>query len=254
MLAVAGKLPRDDERLGATRSSGTGCGPWPAGSRAASRCARATATTSPRAIPELRALGLQLGSTTAVLDGEMVALDERGRAVVRAPAAAHAPGLRGRCPPPRGRGAGHLRALRPAAPGGPLAARRSPTRSGASAWRRWSWRARRGARRRTASATAPALLEASARAGSGGDRGQAPGQPLRARPALARVGQGQAHRPPGAGDRRLGAGPRPARRPRRRPAGRRPRPRRRPGGRRAPAPALRRPRGQRAAPRASWTT
>ena len=71
--------------------------------------------------PELRELGRALGTHEAVLDGEVVALDENGRPELPAPAAADAPDLREPGAPARAVRAGRLHDLRPAVARRPLA-------------------------------------------------------------------------------------------------------------------------------------
>ena len=80
---------------GPTRSSGTACArsatPRAGGCRLESRNGN---NITPR-YPELRALGRALGTHEAILDGEVVALDEQRAPELPAPAAAHAPDLGG---------------------------------------------------------------------------------------------------------------------------------------------------------------
>ena len=64
--------------------------------------------------PELRALGRALGTHEAILDGEVVALDEQRPPELPAPAAAHAPDLGGPGAPAVAVRAGRLHDLRPA--------------------------------------------------------------------------------------------------------------------------------------------
>ena len=77
MLAVAGKLPRDDGGWGyEIKWDGVrALARWEPG-RFSLRSRNRNDITA--RYPELRALGLQLGSATTLLDGEVVALDERG--------------------------------------------------------------------------------------------------------------------------------------------------------------------------------
>ena len=67
------------------------CGRSPTGGPGALRIESRNLNDVSSRYPELRALGPQLGSREAILDGEIVAFDEQGTPELRAPAAAHAP-------------------------------------------------------------------------------------------------------------------------------------------------------------------
>ena len=84
MLARTGELPRRRRRLGASRSSGTACARSPTARPASCAWRAATSTRSRDSYPELARLDRALGSHQAVLDGEIVAFDERGAAELRA--------------------------------------------------------------------------------------------------------------------------------------------------------------------------
>ena len=120
------RASRATTRAGRTRSSGTACARSPTATRATCGSRAATLPRHHLAVPgAARARPPSSGSREAVLDGEIVAFDEDGRPELRAPPAPHAPRLRGGRSPSHGRQPGHLRALRPALPRGPLA-RRAP--------------------------------------------------------------------------------------------------------------------------------
>ena len=189
---------------GRTRSSGTACGRsatpraagcgWPAGGP----------TTSPPRYPELRELGRALGTHEAVLDGEVVAFDEQRPAELPAPAAAHAPHLRGARAPAERVGPRGLRHLRPAVPRRPQPAGRDlrgAPRAAARARPQRPGLADPGPPRRRRRGAAGRL----ARPGPRGDRGQAARLPVHARAALQRLGQGQERPPRRRRGRRLGA-------------------------------------------------
>ena len=81
--------------------------------------------------PEVREFSRAQGARRLILDGEVVAFDERGPAELRAPPVAHAPRLRLGGQAAHARHARHLRDLRPALPRRAAHAAAAPTRTGA---------------------------------------------------------------------------------------------------------------------------
>ena len=144
MLARSGSS-RATRSATASRSSGTASARSPTATTATCALQSRNCTDFTPRYPELRELAATLGARRVVLDGEVVALDEDGRPELRAPAAAHAPRLRGRGQAPHARHAGDLHDLRPALSRRPLARCRSPTserrelleraRAGGAGWR-----------------------------------------------------------------------------------------------------------------------
>ena len=147
-------------------------------------CSRATATT-PR--PTSRGCSRRRPGSTrgeAIVDGEVVALDEDGPARLQP-----APGAdqRGRT----GRRCARLPGVRPALPRRPLAARRPARGPQAAAPERAPGRTRASATRPTSTAEGVAFFEAAEGAAARGDRRQAPALALRAGPALAGLAEDQ---------------------------------------------------------------
>ena len=98
--------------------------------------------------PELRDIGLHLGSRSAILDGEIVALDKRQPPELRdarAPTARH---VEDRHREARTHDAGELLRLRPPLPRGSLAHRARPTTNDAQLLESLELQARRSPRRR----------------------------------------------------------------------------------------------------------
>ena len=83
MLARAGSLPRDDERLGVRDQVGRRARDRLLAARAACAWRAATCNDITASYPELARLGRALGSHRAILDGEIVAFDERRPAELR---------------------------------------------------------------------------------------------------------------------------------------------------------------------------
>ncbi len=108
---------------GPTSSSGTACGRWSTSTAAGPGRCRRTDRDVTASYPELRALGEALGSVQAVLDGEIVALDDRRQAELRGAAAADEHRRAGPGPAPGRERPGHLHDLRPLAPRRPLGPR-----------------------------------------------------------------------------------------------------------------------------------
>ncbi len=165
----------------------------------------------------------------------------------------HAPHLRRPGPAARPAGPGPLHRLRPALPRRPLAARaplrRAPRGARRARARRPDLAGPRPPRRRRRGAA-----RGDPRAAARGHRGQAPGLPLHAGPALLGLGEGQEHRQHRRGRRRLaGGGGRPLG-PARRARDRHPRRGRRPALRRPRRHGLHRDRARRASSACSTTS
>ena len=205
MLAKPGALPPDDDALGLSRSSGTACARWPTPSPGRIRFESRNGNDITASYPELKALNRALSSHHAILDGEIVAFDDARPAELRAPAVAHARQLGER------RASGARRRCRSCyvvfdllwLDGHPLhdlpyAQRRARLQElgleGAT-WQTPDHVVGDGA----------AVLAASLAQRPRGRRRQAPGQPLRARPALAVLAEGQELAARGRRRRRLAA-------------------------------------------------
>ena len=193
-------------RSGASRSSGTASARSPSATTATSRSRAATSPTSRRATRRCASWPASSARGGVILDGEIVAFDERGPAELRAPAVAHAPGLGLGGQAPHARHAGDLRRSSTCSTSTATRRCRSPTSSAASCSRSSSstgprWRApayHRG--------EGSALLEATRELGIEGvvaKRLDSAYEPGRRSSALA---QGQERLRAGRGDRRLDAG------------------------------------------------
>ena len=192
---------------GATRSgrrrSGTASARSACGTASACACAPAAATTSRAKYPELTEVDAGLGDEPAIVDGEIVAIDERGRPELPAAADAHEPAATGR---DRARGEAHARAVLPVRRARRARARRHRPCPLA--------RAARDPRGRSPPASSlrivvppvfddvDAALATSRQVRPRGDRGQGSGVDLPPRRAQRVVAQGQAHPHPGGRDRR----------------------------------------------------